>query len=242
MHTLPCQVYKPTRNLQQDFQKNFPLPTKTKYNTLLIGDWESTTKCHNKLRNSSQRQLIKLLISFWNGAGMIFHISKATHTIPFKKSSRKTDDVVRLRAVKTQQLLRCMAHLQFGNPRKTTHAFLVPLKLRSRKHVQQTYLTLYKVHLSLTNFTNEPKMFPVLQSNKKANLLKTFPSLTLILVQLSCIFIPLFMSDTNYRQSIPGRLSTGLLQKRSSPLTLTSLETDLWILVNNDANIQLAWC
>ena len=239
-----CIRYPATcTNRQETFSRIFkklPLTYKTKHNTL-IGDSESTTKCHNKLRNSSQRQLIKLLISFWKGAGMIFHISKATHTIPFKKSSRKTDDVVPLRAVKRQEILRCMLHLQFGNSRETTHAFFVPLKLRSRKHVQKTYLTLYKVCLS-TNFTNETKMSPVLQSDKKANLLKPFPSLTLIWVRLSCLLIPLFMSDTNYRHSIPGRCPLVFSQKRSSPLTLISLETDLWILVNNNANIQLAWC
>ena len=88
--------------------KKLPLTYKTKYNTL-IGDWESTTTCHNKLHNSSQRQLIKFE-SWWPsfGTGMIFHFSKATHRIPFKKSSRKTDDVVPLRAVKRQQILRCM--------------------------------------------------------------------------------------------------------------------------------------
>ena len=128
-----------------------------------------------------------------------------------------------------------MLHLQFGNPRKTTYAFLVPPNLRSRKHVQQTYLTLYKVRLS-TNFANEPKKLPVLQSDKKANLLKPFPSLTLIFAQLSCLLIPL----RHQLQTInPWTLSNGLSQKRSSPLTLTSLETDLWILVNNDANIRL---
>ena len=172
--------------------------------------WFKIDDCMSKSpHNRSQRQFIKLLSWFdpiveQGRCCVRFHLSEAKHAIPFKKSSRKTDDVARRpRAVKKQQILRCMRHLQFGNSRKTMDALLIPPKLRSRYDVWQTYFTSYIAWIrSSINFLMNPvPSFAVRQEGKFAE--------TIFLIDLDFYSIVptlcemcIRLTNTNYRQSI----------------------------------------